>query len=513
MQPYPQNQLWALALAAVITELDDARHDALGGRADGPDTRPWCKKRLAEFYRIESPEDLQRVGADLYQRGHTQQARELLASLPDDPSGDDDRRALVREHRAEIARAGLVAWDTTRVAAVVGWSAWAGYIGELQAWEILLTAAARVQKTYDSWESYGRGYELGRLFWSEGKEHPPTARALEKLQTDPASPWRTLPFTLDLGVTIREAARPRFKRTICPSCGAPKTRPSLTAYVYCDYCGSLSDYDFSKACEKPLSRPGPVYERLAAELAPEIATALANRDHDAHRAVQVKLFEAWALACPDATPPRSKDPAYRAKMVAYLAEGATVSAFDEEAAKHTAAVAEATSKLAFVQLQPGVYKVKPETFRPFEEAVFAQLSHSFALHEARGVFAMQPDRAPVELQKHMTFSLFTQGWLPMLDEPAAAELLARAGLGGEYIEADASPGDTATCGGCGADLGVMKGARRMICEHCGSLLDVEGERVRCAGCGAGLAPAEEAASFACPHCKAMVQRVAMMKPA
>ena len=49
----------------------------------------------------------------------------------------------------------------------------------------------------------------------------------------------------------------------CPTCGAPKLTPAKTAYVYCDFCGSLTDYDFQKACENPQSNmPGPAYEQL-----------------------------------------------------------------------------------------------------------------------------------------------------------------------------------------------------------------------------------------------------------
>lgn len=510
--PYPENQRWALALAAVITELDEAHHDAIGGWGDNPNTRPWCKNRLKEFYGIESSEELGKSATHLYQQGHSAEARETLASLPDDPRGDDVRQTLVRANSAEVKRAGVLAWDTARLVAILGWGAWAEYIGEIQAWQVMLTAAARIQKTYDSWETYGKGYELGRLYWSSGKAHPPTARALEKLATDEGSPWRALAWNLDLGVTIREPARTRFKRTVCPTCGAPKQRPSVTAYVYCDFCGKLSDYDFARACENPAARPGPVYEKLSAELSPELAARLAGEDREGYLAVQRKLMEAWVLACPDAAPPRVKDPKYREKYVAYMAEGATVTAFDEEAQKQAAALAEATAKLSFVQLQPGVVKVDPTAFRAFEEALFPQQEQAARLFEAHGVYAMQPDGASEELQRRMAMSAFAQAWLPMLDEAAATELLRRLGLGGEYVEADPAPSDTAACGACGAALGVMKGARRMVCENCGSALDVEGERVHCAGCGAGLAPAEGTASFECPHCKVVVQRVAMMKP-
>jgi LSD1 subclass zinc finger protein len=37
------------------------------------------------------------------------------------------------------------------------------------------------------------------------------------------------------------------KQVDCPRCGARKRLPSKTAYLYCDHCGSLIDYDFRLA--------------------------------------------------------------------------------------------------------------------------------------------------------------------------------------------------------------------------------------------------------------------------
>ncbi len=307
-------------------------------------------------------------------------------------------------------------------------------------------------------------------------------------------------------------AQMRFKRTICPSCGAPKQRPSATGYVYCDYCGSLADYDFAKACEKPLARPGPVYERLLAEVSPAIASAVASRDLAALRAVQVKLFDAYVEACPDAVPLRVKDPDYRKRFVAFSAEQAVVSALDAEAKSHEAKVAAATRKLSFAEVQPGVVRVAAQAFAALMDAVLDQVRYVSKLHEERGVYALHPDRASPELLTRVGLSMFAQGWLPMLDEAGAKALLERTRLGGEYVEADPPASDQAACGGCGAAVGVLVGARRMVCEHCGRKLDVEGDRVRCPGCGATLAPDEAASSFACPHCRTNVARVAMMQP-
>jgi len=517
---YPEHQRWALALSAVITELNGGHHDALGGWGENEHTRAWCKNHLAKFYGIASQADLASMAKWLYQEGHTKDARALLSSAAqagasEERDAETDARArVVLDNREEIEKRGVLAWDTARLVAVLGWSAWAGYIGEIPAWEVMLMAGARAQQTYDSWESFARGYELGRLFWAEGAPHEPTARAIEKLTTDPASPWKTLAWNFDLGVKILDPnAKTRFKKTTCAACGAAKSRPSATAYVYCDFCGALADYDFQRACATPIARPGPVYEALAAALAPKIEAARASGDREAFRAAQIELFDAFARACPDATPLRARDEAYRAKYAAYLAEGALVTAFDDRARELDAAMRDAMSKLRGEKLDTGEIRLNPNAWRALFEAVLAREAHAAALFESAGVYAMQPDGASAALQKRMSMSMFAQGWLPMLDETTAKDMLTRLGLVGDFVEGTSGKEEIAkgSCGACGAELAVARGARRMICEQCGRKIDVEGARVTCSGCGASLSPAEGVDAFACPYCKIELRRVAAIR--
>lgn len=509
----PPRQSWALALSGVLTEMNSGHHDELGGWGNNEHTRPWCKNTLKDFYGVESPEEFDETTAWLSAEGHTKDARETLASLGPMPHLDDPKQTLVRAHRAEIERAGLLAWDIGRYVAVVGWGAWAGYVEQEQAWKMLLVAAFRVQKSYDSWQAFGAAYELGRRFWSGGQPNEATGRALAKLFTDPRSPWLTLPWNIDLGVTAADmSAKTRFKRSVCPTCGAPKMRPSATAYVYCDHCGELSDYDFAKACEKPMERPGPVYENLLAQVKAQMEQARMYNDVATYRAVQMRLFDVFVTACPGSVPLRVGDPAYRHRYVAYMAEGATVTGFDAVAKQHEAAVAQTVAGLSFFSPQTGTTRVHPAGFQAMCHAVFAQQEHIERLYDQHGVYAMFPERASKALQKRIGMSLFCQGWLPMLDEASAQQLLAQTGLSAEYVDADPPQGEDASCTCCGTKLSVVSGATRVVCEKCGHRLDVGAARVSCRGCGSPLAPAEGVLSFACPHCKTPMHRVALMAP-
>ena len=71
------------------------------------------------------------------------------------------------------------------------------------------------------------------LFKKKTEDKPQTSAASAGLPRQ----GETLPASL-------KAHSQFIKRVSCSQCGAPKSLPSTTAYIYCDYCGALIDYDF-----------------------------------------------------------------------------------------------------------------------------------------------------------------------------------------------------------------------------------------------------------------------------
>jgi hypothetical protein len=260
-------------------------------------------------------------------------------------------------------------------------------------------------------------------------------------------------------------------RATCPACGAPASRPSPTAFVYCDRCGALAGYDFARACELPLERPGPAYEAIRAELAEALAAA--EGDLLRTRAVQRALFDAWVDACPGAVPIRIQDPAYRAAYVAMLAEGETRAAFDAEARELRAALDAAVAQLGFVEAA-GATRVRVEPYRAMEAAMFAHEARRHELAVAHGIYALHPDRAAPALIRQIGFSMYVQGWLPYLDEADARALRARTGLAAADEVVTPPPTRAARCPRCASALDVVVDAKRMICPHCGRPIDVAG---------------------------------------
>jgi hypothetical protein len=65
------------------------------------------------------------------------------------------------------------------------------------------------------------------------------------------------------------------KQVDCPRCGAPKRLPSKTAYLYCDHCGSLVDYDFRLANSGTnAGLTNTVFHRLIQPVQPDLDRAL-----------------------------------------------------------------------------------------------------------------------------------------------------------------------------------------------------------------------------------------------
>jgi LSD1 subclass zinc finger protein len=332
------------------------------------------------------------------------------------------------------------------------------------------------------------------------------------------SPWNRLPWQLPLGQPAAAAApapmgaapggkaRVRFKKSVCPSCGGHKTRPSQTAYVYCDFCGALADYDFAKACENS-TQPGPAYTALSQQIGPQLERAKAAGDVNGYRNLQQRLFETYVDALPNANPPRVKEKEYRQKYVAFMAEGGVAGAFDQQAQFFEQEVKRTVMGLQYAMPRPGVMKISQQSFQAMSNVVFAQQDYLSKLYEQKGVYAMHPDKPLPELCKRVGISLFVQGWLPMLDEASTQQFLERAGLKSEYVEVEAPKGDKADCGGCGNHLEILPGAKRCICDQCGQALELGAEKITCHGCGAPLAPTEGSRNVTCPHCKNSFQRV------
>jgi LSD1 subclass zinc finger protein len=294
------------------------------------------------------------------------------------------------------------------------------------------------------------------------------------------------------------------KRCSCVTCGAPKKLPSVTAYVYCDYCASLADYDLRRASEGDTA-PGPGYAAAVNSAHAASQAAVAAGDRDAYRALQEQVYEAYVRHVPMTVSHRARnDPAYRRAYVGYMAAAAVARAFDPAAQALESEMKQRVMSLQYTgnMMSP---TVAPDSFWPMADTLEKQIAASQALYRSAGLAQLDPDRAE-HLTGKLAWSGFCQGWLGMVPAETAAQLLERAGLTNDYVPVQAEDGQSRHCGGCGADFSALPGAEAVICNGCGRTIALGDAEIPCAACGATMTLPAGADQVACPFCQSQVRR-------
>jgi DNA-directed RNA polymerase subunit RPC12/RpoP len=299
-----------------------------------------------------------------------------------------------------------------------------------------------------------------------------------------------------------------IKRVNCPRCGAPKTLPSATAYLYCDYCGSLMDYDFRIAnLNTNAGVTNTVFSRLMAPHQNALAMAKSRGDREAYRQLYTRVYAQWVQECPMAVSPRVKgDTAFREQFIKYQVECAVAKDFDPRQAPVDAQIAAALAALQRLPQSGGAWRVAGP-FWQYAQLYKQQMESVYALLQQTGVLALDPDQAPPGVPLRMEYSTFCQGWLPHLAPEEGARLLEFYGLQAEYDQVKPQATDQHRCGGCGAQITTVHGARQVVCESCGRSLDISAGDVPCRKCGAALSFPVSVNQVQCPYCQTPNQRV------
>lgn len=299
-----------------------------------------------------------------------------------------------------------------------------------------------------------------------------------------------------------------IKRAECQRCGAPKKLPTKTAYIYCDYCAALVDYDFRIAnADTNAGLTNTVFHRLFALWGPSLNYAKQIGDRDTYRQYQRDLFYQWVNLCPMAVSPRAKsDKVFRDRLIAYFAECAVTKDLDPAQAPLDAQMAALERGLQRIPTPNGAWIIGG-TFWQFADVWKQQMDRAYALINSTGVREMDPDDSPPGIPLAMEYSTFCQAWLAHLSQDDGQKLLAMYGLTGEYVRLEPQDTNEYNCGGCGAKLQAMRGAKTIICEDCGGTVDVNVAAVPCGNCGAPLSLPRSSSHHSCPYCQSEIQQL------
>ena len=206
---------WALAASAILMEINNQRHDLLGGEFRSPENVASRKLMLSHWWGIEGRQDLIETLAWLQDEGHRKDfvdTGEMLFSLTPEEVATCVARAqedeellhqfeLVRDYYPRIGDRGLLAWDLGRYIALCRWGYFVGYFSEDEAWARILPAARILRHQFSSWGQMADDYLMGREYWSYSVTKANGAQyrqIVTKLLRDPASPWSTCPWNTDM---------------------------------------------------------------------------------------------------------------------------------------------------------------------------------------------------------------------------------------------------------------------------------------------------------------------------
>jgi LSD1 subclass zinc finger protein len=193
-------------------------------------------------------------------------------------------------------------------------------------------------------------------------------------------------------------------------------------------------------------------------------------------------------------------------MINYCAECVVSKDLDPNQAAANAQMVAMGNGLQRIPQGDGAWRVAGP-FWQMAELFKRQMEEVYAKFEATGVSAMDPDDPPPGVALRMEYSTFCQGFLPHLSSDEGEKLLAMFGLTGDYTEVPDQPTESHNCGGCGAALTTVVGARVVVCESCGRRVDIAAGSIPCHNCGAQLDFPEGESHLACPYCQTQNQRV------
>jgi len=297
------------------------------------------------------------------------------------------------------------------------------------------------------------------------------------------------------------------KQVDCTRCGAPKRLPSKTAYLYCDHCGSLIDYDFRLAnFGTNAGLTNQVFLYLVAPVQAELERAIARNDKDRYRQLLRPVYAEWIRQVPQAVSPRAtSDEDFRRRTVGYFVECMVVREFSPQTHALGHQLEAATSAVRRIP-QPDGSVLVDESIWPVAQLFKQQMDLGYRQLRETGVLDLEPEQTPLDVQLRMEYSVFCQNWLPKIPPADVDRFLAFFGIRNEYAKANVAGALTRKCGGCGDELMTVPGAQAVICESCGRKLDIAGGEVPCQNCGAPLSFPTGASAIECPYCRAGTHR-------
>jgi hypothetical protein len=182
-----QEQLWAIALTGIMTEVNKNSHHTLNfSELNERNKNSWLET-LRRDWGINNREELLQTLAKMEHNGHAsalKSTQQIIRETMTEENGSFNIIDVYKKYQLNSKQynylkftimnwnifnnRSILAWDLGRNIALCRWGYDVGFLTEEEAWDKIMYYAKMIQPLYKSWEEYGYDYYMGRVFWSSG---------------------------------------------------------------------------------------------------------------------------------------------------------------------------------------------------------------------------------------------------------------------------------------------------------------------------------------------------------
>lgn len=209
-----REQLWAIALTGIMTELNKDSHTTLNSNLLNRWNKAVYLRILRRDWDINSREEFLETLNTMEYDGHSARLEYIKKiindvvnkSLPPDKYELDqvgyNRLLYTAKNWESYKDRTILAWDLGRNIALCRWGYDVGYLNENEAWAKIMVLAKKIQSLYKSWEEYGTDYLMGRVFWASGfggeEKYLIETETIYKKLTSTSGYWYNIEWDIEL---------------------------------------------------------------------------------------------------------------------------------------------------------------------------------------------------------------------------------------------------------------------------------------------------------------------------
>ncbi|MES0488524.1 MAG: hypothetical protein ABUK01_00925 [Leptospirales bacterium] len=298
------------------------------------------------------------------------------------------------------------------------------------------------------------------------------------------------------------------KQSVCPACAAPKITASTAFYIYCDYCATFMDTDYRMLIPENVvvAEPDPNYDSFMQTMSQRMIDTREAQDKAGYKQIWLEFYNLQIEKYPQYYPPRIGDEKYRKKFIDYNVSCLVELEFNEHLKRLSDKVSEVFAEVKWEQVKVNnedrtiiSFEDLMNTYKVQTELTRATIKH----YDSIGL--KYPDKMVTgELAERVFMSRFMEGYMKHLLPDDQEELLKQTGLLGKYHKVLKPHLTLRHCGQCGSSLSVVDGAKNVICEPCGHVIDVSVAEFSCPGCSAPVSLPIEQTQITCPSCSTVI---------